>query len=532
MIDSLGCGVPTRSAPADMPKKVTLKSFDDYLAGSQPGVSYFGEMKYRKSDMDICVVAQDVEGFERLMVKQVGLQRDEDELQQWQATQETKAQVNGVSTSDGTNAMVNGSTNVETKPIPRWLWPKKDRGYPDSDPRWAHYALSRIFTWSSISSSEPNESGQIQDGKLSIVFFPHNVVYWLIQTGRFTRSCIESALRLELQASGTRSVPAGQLVEALAEVDPDFKMLLSLLSTTYLDAGELLSAVRLLMQSLELFGDTNAAEQYLLTNGEGHDLVNGDLEAELEVEEEKASMALTLAENHLKNDSDIRDRALSLALAKLHSCPSSAVVSALRSSFTSNEVVSLIYLLRFELARGAWTSRYLDTYQPEGMEEESGSDSTILLLSGLLNCCVDAIGAGGWLLGDTMMVNGDHFESEELIASLKLEVIAALEGIEEATYLKGLTAEMVRYGDSFQNGRPAAEKRRKVESGKRHDTRPVTLPEIGRDAFMLPFGLKADQQISLYRVGAGGEIQQRTARDIGRLKSRKVGKYTRERIVI
>jgi hypothetical protein len=131
-----------------------------------------------------------------------------------------------------------------------------------------------------------------------------------------------------------------------------------------------------------------------------------------------------------------------------------------------------------------------------------------------------------------MLVNGDHFESEELIASLKLEVSAALEGIEEASYLKGLIAEMVRYGEGFQRSLPPGEKSRKSDSPKRRDTRPITLPQIGREARLLPIGLKCEQQVSRYRVGAGGEIQQRTMRDIGRLKSRKVGKYSLERIVI
>jgi hypothetical protein len=192
----------------------------------------------------------------------------------------------------------------------------------------------------------------------------------------------------------------------------------------------------------------------------------------------------------------------------------------------------LIYLLRFELARGAWTSRYLDTYESGGIDDDGGQESSIILVSGLLNCCIDAIGAGGWLSGDSMLAHNDHFESEELIQSLKLEVSAALEGIEEASYLKGLIGEMVRYGEGVQKALPPGEKGTKMDSSRKRNTRPITLPHVGRDARLLPFGLKSEKRVSLYRVGAGGEVQARTARDIGHLKSKKVGKYSRERIEI
>lgn len=534
LIDSIGCGISSASdLPAPKLKGVGLKSFGTYLPGSNGGFDQVREDKI--AEMDGYVVAQDIEAFESLIVNELGLKRDKKELCRFEDKDRSKADINGTSGTNGTKDMTNGVTVAEAKVIPPWVWPKKRSLYPEVDPRWLKYVLSRIFTWSNANPPERKDSLSIDPaGRLVIVFVPHNVIHWLIETGRFTRTNIEGALRHELQVAGIRTIPAGQLVEALVEVDPELKTLLPLLSSTCLDfdAIELLCAIRILMQSLELFEDKHSADQLLLTNGDRLDIVNDDVEAEIELEEERANNALRVAEFHLGDDGSFRGRALSLALEKLHSCPIQDIVSALRSYFASSEVVSLIYLLRFELARGAWTSRYLDTYQPESGEEEGIQENTILLVSELLNCCIDAIGAGGWLSGDATLVNGDHFESEELIASLKLEVSAALEGIEEATYLKGLTAEIVRYGEAVQKGSRTSEKRLKIEGGPKRAIRPITLPQVGRDAFMLPVGLKAEQQVSLYRVGAGGEIQQRTARDIGRLKSKKVGKYTRERIVI
>lgn len=534
LIDSIGRGIPSASdLPVCKPKYIGLMSLRTYLPGSGDTFDQIREEKI--AELDRCVVAQDVETFESLIVNELGLKTVKEESRRFEDKDRSKADINGTSTTNGMKSMTNGVTVVESKVIPSWTWPKKRSLYPEVDPRWVKYVLSSIFTWSNANPLE--RKGNLNTdpaGRLVIVFVPHNVIHWLIETGNFNRTNIEGALRHELQAAGIRKIPAGQLVEALVEVDPELKTLLPLLSSTCVDfdAIELLCSIRTLMQSLELFEDRHSTDQLLLTNGDALDLVNGDVEAEIEMEEERANNALRVAEFHLGDDTSFRGRALSLALEKLHSCPVPDVVSALRSYFTSSEVVSLIYLLRFELARGAWTSRYLDTYQPESGEDEVSQENTILLVSGLLNCCIDAIGAGGWLSGDAMLVNGDHFESEELIASLKLEVSAALEGIEEATYLKGLTAEMVRYGEGVQKGLPAREKKQKIEGGPKRTSRPITLPQVGHDAFMLPVGSKAEQQVSLYRVGAGGEIQQRTARDIGRLKSKKVGKYTRERIVI
>jgi len=132
---------------------------------------------------------------------------------------------------------------------------------------------------------------------------------------------------------------------------------------------------------------------------------------------------------------------------------------------------------------------------------------------------------------EARLVNGDAFEAQELITSLKLEVGAALEGIEEAKYLNGLISETIRYSDQVHKvqRRKAEDSSEKKRKGK--PSRPIIVP-VGEQERMLPLGLKTDQLISFQRIGAGGEIQERTKRDIGHLKSQKVGKYTLERIVV
>jgi hypothetical protein len=523
LIDSLGCGLvrPPNLAHGRL-KTISMNSLGFYIPGSDP--KFEREWGDKILNLDRFVLDGDVVAFEALLAYELGIRIEE---------RMTK-KVNGIPVTSNGLKESSSKTVMGGEPVPQWIWPEHKEEYPSMDPRLVRYILSRIFCWRDSRASNPAESSDtIVDKKLVILFFPPNIVHWLIETGNFSYNNVHSALRHDKQISTTQRIPAGQIIDALADVDPELKTLFSMISNTHLDAVDLLYAIRLLMQSLELLEDASKVDkQALITNGDTLQPTNGDLEAEIEREQEKAATALSVAESYLGESSSIRGQALSLALAKLHACPELAVVSALRSMLTSSEIVSLIYLLRFELARGAWTSRYLDTYEDGSIDDEYVQENTILLVSGLLNCCIDAIGAGGWLSGDSMLVNGDHFESEELIQSLKLEVSAALEGIEEASYLKGLISEMVRYGEGFQKGLPAGEKSMKMDNSKRLDTRPITLPQVGRESRLLPFGLKSEQQVSRYRVGAGGEVQPRTARDIGRLKSRKVGKYSRERIVI
>jgi hypothetical protein len=497
LIDSLGCPIRGQARPGRdeaESKEILLNTMDSYLPGSIGKVEE--PMEDQSRQMDFAVSAKDFNRFDYLMSEKLG--------GDW----------------------------VERRPFPNVSSKKKKKKerqvvleQPKIDPsdvdrRWISYALRTIFAWT---KEGDNEYG------LSIIFYPPNVFMWLLKTGNMTVANIESALRDQIRLSALDSLPPGELANVLVELDPDMDLLLALISRNFLGAGELLSAIRVLMDSLGLFSGASHTKQQLLMNGEDLEEINGDIEARVEELEAEAESDLALAEYQLGPGSGVRGEALSLALFKLYTCPTETIVFALQTIFTSQEIVSLIYLLRFELARGAWTSRYLDVDQLVSSDEEREiADNSIILISSLLNNCVDSVGAGGWISGDARLVNGDPFEAEELIASLKLEVSAALEGIEEATYLKGLMSEMIRYGDAFHKGSEephAGEKRKTMHT-------PVLLPLADEDVSILPLGLKAEQKISLLRVGAGGEIHRRSARDIGRLKSQKVGKYSLERIII
>jgi hypothetical protein len=199
-----------------------------------------------------------------------------------------------------------------------------------------------------------------------------------------------------------------------------------------------------------------------------------------------------------------------------------SMIKALRSTLKPEEILSLVYLLRVELVKGAWTSRYLDnTDFEEDSELDAPPDGIIKLIADLLGRCVDSIGPGGWLLNDAILAGDD---SGDFIASLKLEVSAALEGLEEAAYLRGIVNEAVKYS---AEARMATNEDLALNMAK-----PISLQVKEPGAEALPLGLKVKRKIGETKIVSGGEVVLRSAREKGHLVSQQVGPYSLERITV
>jgi hypothetical protein len=266
---------------------------------------------------------------------------------------------------------------------------------------------------------------------------------------------------------------------------------------------------------------------------------------------------LEVTEYHLLDDSSTRARGLTVAFGLLGSCSSVATIQAIRRLFRPEETLSLIHVLRVELVKGGWTARYLDGFQVDGEEDEQEAppDDSIRLIADLLCRCIDSVGPGGWMINDKLLARtGDHHDSADFLAGLKLEVSAALEGIQEAIYLRGLLTETVKYGNSVQKAvAEATPNKAALSKGTSHkgasskDTLSNATPHRraakGNKAIrklhvpdgenqMLPLGLGTKHGVSSTKVVAGGEIVTRSKREIGHLVSQRVGAYSLERIVV
>lgn len=511
LIDSIGRGIALHR---DIIKKqktdAESSSFSEHLPGTVTG-TYWTEFTADVQKADALLEAGDLGGFEELMASRFGIP--------------TKP-------ADGTN----DKTDEEQPKLPEWIWPSTRSAYPTADRRWVLYTITRIFDWQDTPEPGTDET------RLICKLPQSNVLNCLVDAGHLTISNIKSAFKDELRAVDDVDHILGEEVpQVLLQADPPFELLLSYLSSTKLGAAELLTAVRLIMRSLELVQDpTKIAPKLLTFESEQSDDVDPD-ESALNADQsafghelDRLEQELEVTEFYLGDQSTIRARGLSVAFGKLASCPRDSTIRTLRRSYKPEEILSLIYVLRMELVKDGWTTRYLDTTRlDEDDELEAPPDGSISLLADLLCRCIDAVGPGGWLINDAIVAAGagDHMDSADFLASLKLEVSAALEGVQEAVFLRGILSEAVRYGAQVQKIEAGAGQKQKRADGKAvvlhgHGDNKAT----GEEGAMLPLGMKTKERISAEKVVSGGEVARRRKREIGHLISQQVGTYSLEAI--
>ncbi|KAI1409454.1 hypothetical protein F5Y13DRAFT_169856 [Hypoxylon sp. FL1857] len=499
LIDSIGRGVQLakRPSPRAASKEIESSIFSNYLPGSIRG-DYWQSWTEDVAKADALLRANDIQGLEMLLAQKFGIQ-----------------------VQDGTNT-ANGVDEEElsSAKISSWKWPKTRAGYPPADRRWILYAISHAFQWNAAFPDDPTIP------RLICQLPQSDIVNYLVDAGHLTLSNVRAAFRDQLrEEEKADSFLAEQIVLRLADFDPSLELLVAYISATNLGAVELLIAVRTIMRSLELVQDPKKPPPKLLTNGSTEEATVNEEE---EVDVQNIGMELDDLEDeiqktvsYLNEDAGIRGNGLSVSFAKLGNCPSISMIKELRATFKPEEILSLIYLLRVELVRGAWTSRYLDTTDFEKDSSlDAPPDGIIKLLADLLGRCVDSIGPGGWLLNDAVLPGDD---TGDFVSSLKLEVSAALEGLEEAVYLRGIVGEAVKYCE--------ASKKAGAE-GVVDKMKPIPLQVKEPGAQALPLGLKPKDRIPTRKIVSGGEIVDRSQRETGHLRSQQVGHYSLERIAI
>ncbi|KAF2838149.1 hypothetical protein M501DRAFT_976282 [Patellaria atrata CBS 101060] len=387
----------------------------------------------------------------------------------------------------------------------------------------ALYALRKIFRISPFTDglSATASSGRHQY-KLTIQFLPPNVFQWLAITGSLRHELIEKALRQESTLwNSSYNLSAGDIVSAIVSYDPEMRLLHNILTldpAPRLDIIEIVEAIKLLINSLDAvpFPPLN---RYFLTNGETE--VDGDEDTQLRHEEEAAMHDLEVANSTLEEGLGIRSRTLLHCFTRLNAFTPPLITQSLRSKLTQHEIFFLIQMLRIELADGGWTAQYTDK-GPQIAEGGGPSDRSIGIIANLLGCALDAIGVGGWLVAG---IQNPDDTPEDLLQSLRAEISATLEGIHEVVFLRGILNDFMKYGTKVQKSRGKG-----GDPGKRiiQAVRPADS-EYDR---ILPLGYKVEEWIADTKVGKMGEIRKRSQRDIGQEISRRVGKYSLERILI
>ncbi|OIW22791.1 hypothetical protein CONLIGDRAFT_638043 [Coniochaeta ligniaria NRRL 30616] len=428
---------------------------------------------------------------------------------------------------------------------------------PQVDRRWVLFAITKLFALDS------NHADGLAKPKLLCQLPGSLVAEYLISAGYMSVSNVKSAFSSEArEIHEVDALLAEQIPELIAGLDPTLELLVEYLTTTKPSAVELLASIRLIMRSLDLVQDPTKLAQKLIGFGETETAGEANEEEALGMKLDKLEEDLEVTEYHLLDDSSTRARGLTVAFDLLGSCSPVSTVQAIRRLFRPEETLSLIHVLRVELVKGGWTARYLDTSLPDGEEDElePPPDGSIRLIADLLCRCIDSVGSGGWMINDALLARtGDHLDSADFLAGLKLEISAALEGIQEAVYLRGLLTETVKFGNTVQQGLLGGEAGKTPLGGKGTPhkqagntphkgtpykgapgsvlkrNKPLVLAASAAEMHemqMLPLGLGSRQRVPATKLAAGGEIVTRSKREIGHLVSQRVGAYSLERIVV
>jgi hypothetical protein len=490
LIDVVGKAVRTKSQPPPLTNGTVPNGHSEDLSGS---IVARAKWEAAQDKLEEFAALNDIAQFERLFASMIGIDPAKDGLIEDHAF------------------LPGGENEDDVIDIPLWRLPDyKSPPTVEVFREQAIFALSLIFKWDSDHSG--NETSPTP--ALRIEFYPINVFRWLVMTGQLTTNFIKQALyQYHSDLEGIGSLSKLDLVNAIVQFDPSLGVLCHVLSHhIHLEAEDLIQATKAIIQSLD--DSTLPAPKTLLNDGD-ENLPNGDPNHDILDETDEVMDELDYAIATLETGEDMRGAALQLVVSQLNSLPMHKITEGFRAALTQHEIVFLVHLLRMELAVGGWTSYYVQGEIPaaDGIVNGGSSDRGIVVIARLLSCAVDAIGLDGWL---SSSANAPADSVNELLVSLRAEISAALEGINEATFMSGLLGEFLHYVAALAD---------EVRASKKNPIKTKVRP-----ANELPMGLKVKEWESSTKLDSSGQVRVKSKREIGMEIRMKVPKYSFERI--
>ncbi|GAQ06051.1 hypothetical protein ALT_3372 [Aspergillus lentulus] len=404
------------------------------------------------------------------------------------------------------------------------------------NPEMVLFLLSKIFSLREARNKD--KLSATSDSCLTIGIWPEMTCRWLIQLGHFCLSSVEIALRRVQKPHILPPLPTGSFTQAVIDSDRSLHHFIDVLQgSVLLNADELAYALKV-----------------LLTMARSHSMVLEEATKSVTNDDENSSH--TSKEVTLHNaEASLQDIFIGFntTLQKIHNQPFPTIVSSFRSALSRSELLSIVHHLRLCLATGGYTSRFTENPPSPFSPEQTTPSLSLDTITNLLNAAVDAIGPSGWI--SAAGIDDASTRDLDLIADMKSEISAALAGVEEATYLKGILREYLRFTNSFahlsakgETGDVAKQaKSQKTSSGlvryeklNGADLMVFGLPEgdegydIDASGKMLPLSLKAPTtDVSKTKVKKStGEVKTRSSREIGYLRRKAAGKYSFERLLV
>ncbi|OQE27863.1 hypothetical protein PENSTE_c004G05956 [Penicillium steckii] len=410
------------------------------------------------------------------------------------------------------------------------------------------FLLSKIFAIEDFPTED--KASASSPSQLRIVLWPSVTCGWLVRLGHLSPDNVEIALRRAFKPRILQSLPTGSFVQALIDSDPTLKHINQVLhGPAVISSNELAYALKYFLGQARLRSGTLEETARAITNG---DLSTPTQELSRQLGSEEASLKYIFL-------------GLNYTLQKIHSHPMSSVVQSLRSNLSRADLLIMVHHLRLSLATGGFTSRFTENPPTPITLDQITPSLSLNTIIDLITASVDAVGPSGWVSA-LPAVNDLDDESEsaiasasremELIGDMKSEVSAALAGVEEATYLKGILREYLGFADQVSRSTKASDAANNAPSETvtapksqlvRHeklngaDLMIFTQPGEGEDGYdgdasgkMLPLSLKpASTDVSMAKVKKStGETKARSSREIGYLRRKAVGQYSFERLLV
>jgi hypothetical protein len=410
------------------------------------------------------------------------------------------------------------------------------------------FLLSKIFAVQD--SAITDKVSASSSSQLRVVLWPATTCEWLIRIGHLSLDNVEIALRRACKPRILQPFPTGSFVQALIDSDSSLKQVNQVLGgPALISSDELAYALKFFLNQARLHSGVLEETARAITNG---DIATPTQELTRHLGGEVASLK------------DIFT-GLNRSLQNIHSQPLPSVVKSLRSILSRAELISMVHHLRLSLATGGYTSRFTENPPTPITLDQITPSLSLDTIVDLITASVDAVGPSGWISAlptvndldndsDSAMASASR--EMELIADMKSEVSAALAGVEEATYLKGILREYLRFADQVADASATStDAVAKIDDAATRapshliryeklngaDLMVFTRPEEGEEGFdedasgkILPLSLKPPSaDVSRTKVlNSTGEVKTRTSREVGYLRRKAAGKYSFERLVI
>ena len=409
----------------------------------------------------------------------------------------------------------------------------------------ARYVLSKLLTFAKVGTRD----------ELTILRPLPRLLDWVIDIGSLHPHAIRQSLSAEFDIIAQLS-PA-TVPRLLKRQDTSLSLLARWLrKTTVLPCETCAEVVKIMIDAAlknaerSQMASPASSVQDSLNDAEPENETSKDLELD---SEPKKSLGYSEGLTHKLNDS----------LSRFATYAVRDIIKLFETYFEQSELLTLIQHLRQQLFRTGHTSSVLSRSiltppqtpdqpstqalmlaQPSG--NGTGKYLSLCDISTLLSCCISVIGTASLLSSDSGFL-------QTLIPELKSEVSLALTSIQEASYLSGLTRELLRYANTtrqYDDSHPhmprlTHESMSLADATQQKPGTIVTLyterpedilSEAGRlGSGALPMNLKDETFVSntKLRKGAGGIEVTRSERERLHLKGRtSVGVYSFERLVL